>query len=229
MIDEIGRLRRLKNSSDMLSRPSICLYEGWQDEAGIDLSVWTVTNPVTGAAWSRGDSGAYLRATSAPNATETCRLVSDQRWIAAPDTYGTNTILRKIALEFELKLTNIANLDETMTFLGLTTAVADNRGSNNIIGWGINTDILESITDNAAAETTNTTFGETLTNWNKLKIEAYTGHVKFYINEMEVAEHTTNLPDYPFYLNFFIDTDGAGGASTIELGITRVWYEDIYR
>ena len=214
---------------DMLSRPSICLYEGWQDEAGIDTTVWTVTDPATGAAWSRGASGAYLRATAAPNAIETARLVSDQRWIAAPDTYGTNTILRKLVLEFELKLANVANLDETLTFLGLTTGAADNRSTDNIIGWGINTDVLESITDVGSAETTNTTFGETLTNWNKLKIEVYSGHVKFYINESEVADHTTNLPDYPFYLNFFLDTDGAGGASTIEIGIVRVWYEDIFR
>lgn len=218
----------LKQLTDMLARPSIHLYEGWQDEAGIDATVWTVTDPATGAAWARGASGAYLRATSAPNANETARLRSNQRWIAAPDIYGTNTVLRKLVLEFEMKLTGVANLDETLTFIGLTPAVGNDRSSNNIIGWGINTDALESITDDAGVETTNTGFGETLTNWNKLKIEIYSGHVKFYINEVEVADHTTNLPDLPMYLNFFIDT-AAGGAATIELGVIRAWTEDIAR
>jgi len=218
----------LKQLMDMGSRPSIHLYDGWQDEAAIDLTIWTPTNPATGAAWSRGASGAYLRATSSPNANETARLRSNQRWVAAPDTYGTNTVLRKLVLEFELKLTNVANLDESLTLIGLTPAVGDNRASNDIIGWGINTDVLESITDDAGVETTNTGFLETLANWNKLKIEVYSGHVKFYINESQVADHATNLPDLPMYLNFFIDTD-AGGAATIELGVIRVWTEDIAR
>lgn len=95
-------------------------------------------------------------------------------------------------------------------------------------GWGINTDVLESITDDGISETTNTTFGETLTNWNKLKIEVYSGHVKFYINEVMKADHTTNLPDFPMYINFHVDTV-AGGAATIELGVVRAWTEDIAR
>jgi hypothetical protein len=230
-IDGAGRLRDTLTQLDelnMLTRPSIDFIETWQDEAGIDATVWTVTDPATGAAWSRGASGAYLRATAAPNADETARLVSDQRWIAAPDTYGTNTILRRLVLEFELKLTTVANIDNTLAFFGLTTATDHDRTDNNIIGFALASDVLQSLTDNAGAETVNTTFGETLTNWNKLKIEIYAGHVKFYVNEVEVADHTTNLPDAPMYLNYFIDTDGVG-AATIELGVIRIWNEDITR
>jgi hypothetical protein len=213
---------------DMLSRPSIDFIETWQDEVGIDATVWTVTDPATGAAWSRGASGAYLRATSAPNASETTRLVSDQRWVAAPDTYGTNTVLRRLVLEFELKLTTVANIMNATSFLGLTPGAGDNRGGNNIIGFALASDVLQSVTDNGGAETVNTTFGETLTNWNKLKIDISAGHVKFYVNEVEVADHTTNLPDAPMYINYYIVTE-AGGAATIELGNTRAWTEDIAR
>ena len=228
-MDINGQLRNLY-LEQLASRPKITLYQGWQDEAGIDLSVWTVTNPVTGAAWSRGDTGAYLRATSAPNANEVCRLVSDQRWIAAPDTYSNNTILRRTVLEFELKLTTIANIDNANSFLGLTTAVGDTRVSNNIIGWALLSDALQSVTDNAGAETVNTDFHSVTleATWNKLLIDIYAGHADFYVNGGLKASHTTNLPDYPMWLNFYIDTEG-GGASTIELGVIRVWYEDIYR
>ncbi len=219
---------RVLKALDMSVRPTVELCETWQNETGIDVNLWTVTDPATGTVWSRGASGAYLRAMSAPNADEDARLVSDQRWVAAPDIYGTNTTLRKLVLEFELKLTDVANLDETRTFLGLTTGAGDYRSTDNIIGWGINTDVLESITDDGISETTNTTFGETLTNWNKLKIEVYSGHVKFYINEVMKADHTTNLPDFPMYINFHVDTV-AGGAATIELGVVRAWTEDIAR
>ena len=227
---EFSRAVYVKGGSiiDMLNRPSIDFIETWQDEAGIDATVWTVTDPATGAAWSRGASGAYLRATSEPNADETARLVSDQRWVVAQSLYDTNRILRKFVLEFELKLTNVANIDNTLALFGLTSVTTHTRASNNIIGFALASDVLQSVTDNGGTETVNTTFGETLTNWNKLKIDIYAGHVKFHVNEVEVADHTTNLPDAPMYLNCFVDTE-AGGAATTELGDIRVWTEDISR
>lgn len=213
---------------EMLTRPGLALYEGWQDEAGIDGTLWTWTNPATGAAWARGASGAYLRATSAPNANETCRLRSNQRWIAAPSIYGVNTVLRRFNLEFEFRLTNVANIDNTLSLFGLTPAVASDRTAANIIAFTLLADVLQTVTDSGGVETVNTGFGETLTNWNKLKIEIYPLRVVFSLNETIIAVHTTNLPNLPFYLNWFVDTE-AGGAATIEPGVIRAWYEDIIR
>jgi len=221
-LDEHTALLSLVN---MLARPSINLYEGWQDEAGIDNTVWTVADPATGVAWTRGPADGYLRAFSTPAANETCRLRSNQAWPFMPDTYGANTILRKSILEFELKLTNVANIDNTLAFFGLSGVLSD-RQSQDLIGWALLADALQSLTDDGGAETVNTGFGETLTNWNKLKIEACAGHVKFYLNEVLVADHTTNLPDDPLYVNFFVDTE-AGGFAMIEVGIIRCWFEDI--
>lgn len=224
------RIGRPESTSETLlnivSRPLVELYEGWIDESGIDATRWTTTNSATGPGWSRGASGAYLRATEAPNTTENCRLVSDQRYIVAPDTYGTNTILRKLCLEFELKLTTPANIEEAETFFGFTGGVADKRSSNDIVGWAILSDVLQSLTDDGSTETTTTTFGETITNWNKLKMEIYSGHVVFFVNESQVADHITNLPDEPMYINFYTEANGGAGAVTFEIGIIRVWYED---
>jgi len=124
-----------------------------------------------------------------------------------------------------VKTCDVANIDNTISFLGLTTGTADDRTTNNIIGWGLNADVLQSVTDNAGVETTNTGFGETLTNWNKLAIDVYSGGVRFYINETLKATHIANLPDNPVYLNFYVDTE-AGGAATIELGIIRAYIDD---
>lgn len=201
------------------------LSETWQDELGIDLTVWSLTNPATGTAWSRGAAGAYLRATSVPNANETARLVSNQRWLVAPGVYGTNTVARKTILEFELRLTNVANLDNTLCIFGFTPGQADNRGTPNILAWILQADILASLSDSGGVETVNTGFGETLTNWNKLRIEVESGVARFYVNEGLVATHIINLPNAPMYENSFIGTE-AGGAGTIEQGITRCWHED---
>ena len=225
----IRYLKGILATINMLAEPTQSLFETWQDESGIDGNIWTETDPATGAPWSRGATGAYLRVTCVPNANETARLRSNHRWIAAPDIYGTNTIIRRLIVEFELKLTNVANIDNgNSLILALTTDPADIRTANNIIGWVLLADVLQSLTDDGGAETTDTAFGETLTNWNKLRMEIETGTVRFYINETLVATHATNLPDFPMYLNHYIDTE-AGGGVTPELGLIRVWYETIER
>ena len=217
--------RRTHQYVDILSRPYRAFVETWQDEGGIPVADWIVTDPVAGVAWSRGASGAMLRATSTPNASNFCQLVSRERWIFAPDTYAVNMILQRSYLEFELKLTDVANMENANCFFGLTTGTGDYRTADNIIGFGLASDVLQSITDNGGAETTTTNFDETLTAWNKLGIEAYAGHVRFYVNEKMKADHATNLPDYPLYINFYLEAE-AGGAATIELGIIRPWWFD---
>lgn len=289
-------------------RPRMEFYEAWNDEAGIDATVWTVTDPAGGVAWSRGASGSYLRATAAPAANEVARIVSDQRYIAAPGVFSTNTILKRLIVEFELKLTNLANIDRAESFFGLTTDVAHDRSNNNIIGWdlkgaelGFNTGSVEftvgellsgaaggtgnvvawhvtsgswtgndaaglvwlsdrnaidyvaaenltggvsgvanaiaiqtnklgSVTDSGGTETVSAGFGDTPTNWTKLRMEIFEGHVYFFVDDFKEprAVHSTNLPDAPMWQNYYIDTT-AGGAATIELGTIRVFGEDFVR
>lgn len=289
-------------------RPRMEFYEAWNDEVAIDATVWTVTDPAIGAAWSRGASGAYLRATAAPNANEVARIVSDQCYIAAPNVFSTNTILKRLIVEFELKLTNLANIDRSESFFGLTTDVGHDRSDNNIIGWdlkgaelGFNTGSVEftvdelltgagggtgnvvawhvtsgtwvggsaaglvwlkdrnaidyvaaealtggvtgvanaiaiqtnqlgSVTDSAGTETTGAGFIDTPTNWTKLRMEIFEGHVYFFTDDFKEprAVHSTNLPDAPMWQNYYLDTT-AGGAATIELGTIRLWAEDFVR
>ena len=214
-----------------LLRPGINLYESWQDETGIDPAVWTVTDPVAGTAWARGAVGELLMASVAPNASLSARLRSNQRWVVSPGLYSPSRILRKFNLEFEMHIVNLlANLDPVTFFLGLTAGIADVRTVDNIMGWalqvvgGINK--LQSLTDAGSAEVTNTGFGENFTLTNKLKMEISYNSCKFYLNEVLKATHITNLPDAPFYINFFIPTN-AGGAATFRLGTVRAWLEDV--
>jgi len=218
--DEI--LKRIK----MLTRPGITVIYPWQD-AVIDAALWTITDPATGTAWGtpKALSWGGRGITSVPNANETARIVSDQPWDALPTLWGTNYIQRSLYVEFIMALANVANMDNTLCFFGLTPDPANDRSSNNIIGFGLNTDVLETITDNAGAETTNTTFGETLTDVNRFGIFVMEDAVYFLLNGTIIASHITNLPDSLQYLNFFIDTE-AGGAGTIELGKIRVWWDD---
>ncbi|MDD4985823.1 MAG: hypothetical protein PHQ43_08545 [Dehalococcoidales bacterium] len=228
--DVIRYLKAILNMGLMSNRPLPSLYEGWQDEAGIDAAVWTVTNPATGAAWARGAIGENLMAYAAPNANENARIRSNQRWVVDPTLYATNKILRRFVLEFEAHFLMSPFFDNTNFFLGLTTAAGDTRASNNIIGFGLVNLIndLQTISDAGGAETVNTGFGENLLLTNKFRIEVSLNSVVFSLNEVVLATHVVNLPDLPMYLNFYAPTGGLG-AATIRLGIVRSWMEDIAR
>lgn len=225
MNDLEGALRNITLSQ---RRPLVSLCESWQDEAGIDAAIWTATDPATGTAWTRGASGAYLRVTTVPNANETARLVSDQRWATQFGVYGDNSIYRMTCLEFEMKLADVANLDNTPTMFGFSPGAADTRATNGIIAFTLKSDALTCITDSAGTETETTTLGETLTNWNKLGIYISRLNVRFTLNGKVVATHTTNVPATPMYINHYLDTE-AGGAATLELGVVRCWIEDSVR
>ncbi|MDD4985762.1 MAG: hypothetical protein PHQ43_08240 [Dehalococcoidales bacterium] len=217
-------------------RPEMSLYEGWQDELGIDFTLWTVTNPATGAAWARGAGAgvmaADLAASAAPNANETARLVGNQRWPFGPELSGVNSILRVTELEWEFAIANLANLDNTLSIFGFGPTQAITRATNNIAAFALvgAGNALQTVTDAAGVETVNTGFGENLANKNKLKITsvqvATVATVQFYLNETLIASHITNLPDLPMYPNWFFDTT-AGGACTPQIGIVRIWTEDV--
>lgn len=212
--------------------PTLSLYEGWKDDvAGIDPSLWDRTNPATGTAWANdAGTGAMvgtLRAMTAPNANETARLRSMQRWLATPDLFLTNSIVKGLLIEWEMAITaGLANLDNTLTFWGFTAGGTATRATNNIIGFGLVGDALQTITDDGGAESVNTGFGEALANRNLLGMVLGAGSVGFYLNGTLIATHVTNLPDNPCYLNFFLDTE-AGGACTFQLGPIRMIEVDV--
>ena len=208
------------------SRPSNALFEGWQNEIGIDHTTWTLVEPATGGAWARGAVGPYLMVVASPNANENARLRCNYRWPVAPTAYAPNQVIRRFIMEFESYLQVVGNIDNANFLFGLTNSAVATRASNNIIGFGLIGGALQTITDDGGLETLNTGFGEDLTAYNKFKIDVYANTVDFYLNETRIARHTTNLPNAPMYPNFYYPT-GAGGGSIVSLGIIRCWPEDI--
>ena len=229
-IDEIGTLREALRTAYIAALPSQSLIEDWSDPAvGISGARWTVVDPATGLAWARTVSGAFIYAIAVPNLNEVARLRSNQQWRAHVAAIAPRIIPIRFVFEFELLLGNVANMDNTLTILGgLTQGVADTRASQNIIAFGLVGDALQTITDLTGTETVNTGFGETLAQHNKFRIEVSDTLVNFYLNDIGLASHVTNLPDGPFYLQYYIDTE-AGGAATHAVGWVRSYYQTIAR
>lgn len=218
------------NTVDMLNRPLPSLYEGWQ-EPFIDPTIWQIANPATGGAWFIATVAPDLVAQAAPNASENARLVGLTPWVfggIAP--LPTHAIVRRLVLEFELSLQNLANFNNAAFLLGWTRGFGDTRATNNIIGFALTGagNALQTVTDLGGVETVTTGFGENLAVRNKLRIELYRGHAAFFLNEVQVADHMAHVPESPFFPNFYVATTVAG-AATINLGIVRVWVEDLQR
>ena len=184
----------------------LSLAEWWMG-AGIDPAIWLpggTTLPFISIA-----EPAYKKVIFAPAAGVDSRLVSVQTW-----PIGAFTTARRIArgflLTFEARLVNVANIDNTTFFLGLTRAQADNRLTNDIIGYGLAGDALRTITDSGGVETVGVPAGIVLTDWNKYRIYVRAdGSVQFLINEVVAVVHAANVPLGNFFLNLYIDNEVA--------------------
>jgi len=212
----------LSTSSD-LALPVFA--EFWETET-IEADVWTETDPATGTLAIDATEAGYIKVNLAPNANETGRLVSDIRFKVGPDQIASNTIAKKLVVEFEGKFTNVANIDNTLSFFGLSATTNAVRTTDDIAAFTLTGDALYATTDDASTENDAAAGSPTITNWVKYKIEAYGGNIDFYVDETRTNNFTSDLPDAMMYLNFYVDTEG-GGAGTFDLGPVRAWYEDV--
>lgn len=231
MIDIIGALHELLKGR---FRPLLSLYEGWQDEAGFDSTIWTAVVTVTGAVTRSVAEPPYLKyILSGPANGDTARLHGDQRWFCGPDTYGTNTILRRLVMEFEAKFATVESIDNPTFFMGLASIQLATRATTNIAGFILAVDALNSITDDGVGETAKAVGAPVLTNWHKYRIEVLAGTIYFYVDEVLRATHTTaaveRLPDTAMFPVFYLPQEAGASGGELHTGIVRIWTEDIVR
>ena len=195
------------------------------------------TDEFTGA-WNRSSDSYITRVktdTDMPKAAivvpvnQTARLRTIFTFRATPsvfDSQSPTSMVRGMYVEWEAKFTNVANVDNSATFMGLNASASATRATTNLIGFGLNSDSLISITDNAGTESTTAISGITLTNRNLYRITVQGGQVEFSVNGSIVATHTTNIPDIIGYLQYYLDTEG-GGSSTLDIGFVHIFYRGI--
>jgi len=205
------------------------LVELWQDEAGIDASLWTTTSSGTGSV-ARSISGAYARVLlnlPAAGGGDSASLTSVQRWVANAGGYGANTIARRLVAETQIALLNSPNrfVNLSTIIFGLCSGSASSRSSINQASFILDADDLASLTDNGGVETLNAINGLTLTDYNLYRIEVSLGTVKFYVNGVLLQTHVANIPDAPMFLRTYGEND-AGGADGISLAGVRAWIDD---
>ena len=195
------------------------------------------TDEFTGA-WNRSSDSYITRVktdTDMPKASmvvpanQTGRLRTIFTFRATPSVFSATdatSMVRGMYVEWEAKFTSVANVDNSATFMGLNASASATRATTNLIGFGLNSDSLISITDNAGTESTTAISGITLTNRNLYRITVTGGQIEFSVNGNLVATHTTNIPDIIGYLQYYLDTEG-GGSSTLDIGFVHIFYRGI--
>lgn len=221
MIDQIGRLKKIEN---LVSVGLPYLIETWQDVLGIDPTVWTVdVGGTTGTITRDITEEPYQKVILAGAANaDTARLHTVQEWQLGPDTWGANTFNKVLIMEWETKFDTVADIDNSVFFMGLAAGVAATRATMNIAGFILTADVLNAITDDGIAETVSAVGAPVLTNWMKLSIVAYNAIIEFWVNEVMQARHDTtqNLPDVNAHGMFYLPQEA--GANGGELHVSTI-------
>ena len=146
-------------------------------------------------------------------------------WATALD----NSVYNKLTMEWSCQFgASGASIDNAVTFMGLGTGQPSIRTTADIGGFIFVSDAINTITDLAGTETLTVPTGvPAITVVNKYKMILGPGAtIGFYINNVLMATHTTNLPGAQVVYPAFSMANDAGGANSMRVGPLRIWMEE---
>ena len=194
------------------------------------------TDEFTGA-WNRSSTSLITRvktdtdmpkAQIALTANTAARLRTIFTFRCTPSKFAdasSTTMVRGTFIEWEAKLSSVANVDNSIFFMGVNASSSATRATTNLIAFGLASDGLVAVSDNAGTETTTAISGITLSDRNFYKIAITKGQIEYFVNGNVVATHTTNIPDVVGYLQFNHDTEA--GSANLDVGFVHVFYRGI--
>ncbi len=206
------------------------LLESWQDDFDVNPALWGT--PVTGTggiALDKTEQPYQKCILTGPANADTARLYSQQVWSAGPTVWGANTFWRRLMMIWSAKFTTVASIENTTFFMGLAPTVAATRATDDLIGFCLTADALNTLTDNGSVETLNAAGAPTLTDWHTYALEVYRGGVVFYVDGVPVQQHVTNLPDYNFRMTFYLPQEAGANGGQLHIGPVTCWNEGIVR
>lgn len=219
-------------SSDIAALPY--LVDLWQDPAGIDFTVWNVVVGAGGTVARSVATEPYQEILlGGAAAGDTARLYTVWEWQLGPDTWGIDTVQKKLVMEWESIIDNVADVDNATFFMGFGALALTTRASNDIAGVALVGDAYNFITDDGGAETVTVLPSAPATNArHKFKLVAYAGTIELWCDETLEVTHTTaageNLPDVNAHGQFYCTQEaGGGGTGVLHVGPVGIRPEGI--
>jgi len=234
LIDQIG-LNHLILSLNYSGKSS--LSESWQDATppGHDTNIWTEVLGATGSVDRDATEVGYLKQVfTGPANADTARLHSVHEWPVAPTLWGADMLYKRFVFGWECKFVSVDSIENggpaaAGFFMGLAPSTVATRATQELIGFVLTANALNSLTDDGGTETLNAVGAPTLTDWHVLAIECYAGGVNFYVDGAVMANHITNIPDGNYYLTWYVPQEAAANGGQLHLGALGCFYEFVVR
>ena len=139
-------------------------------------------------------------------------------------------IYTSMNLEFIMRITNVANIDNARFFAGFSATTFALRTTNNVAGFVLASDALNVLSDGGGTETIAVVGSPpTLTAVQKYKVQyTFDGNTNFWVNDALVTAFTNagNAPAGPLYVTFNTGSEAATGASVMDISDLRWWLDD---
>ncbi len=234
MIDEIGRLANIEKYVYSAANHDLPIFDEYWEFEQLDVAKWEeiLDGAGTGTFTTIADEGVmFYQLVTGAAADNDAILNSKYRWQVIPSMFGdANLPFTSLSLEFMARFVDVALTSNQYVTLGFTEAKNndnDAAAGNDIAAFVFKaTDTLNTRTSvNGTDEDTDVSAGITLTDWNLYQIVVAEDVIYFYINKTPVAAHVTTIPDMAMYLLFGTRAEGAA-ATTLDLGLTRAWYQE---
>lgn len=207
--------------------------ETWQDPIppGIDAGLWTRVVTGTGAiAQDLTEIPYHKILMTGPTNGGTARIYSNHRWTVAPRLWGANHIYKRFLFMWEAKIATVASVNNPTFFMGLASTIAATRATDDMIGFILTADAINTFTDDGGAETiTVPAVAPAVANWHLYGIEVYPGGIAFYIDGALAAAHIVNMPDIAFYLTWYFPQEAGANGGQLSVGPLGCNYELVLR
>lgn len=193
-------------------------------EAGIDETLWQRITTGSGAV-TRDLSGGYASAYLATGgvAGSTSRLDSRQRFSCIPTLIGTNSVIKKLIVEWEARFVNVPNINPIVFFMGVVDWVT---GDGIVFYLDPALFLAGVVWAGGGSLPRFLSSPPTLTNWNKYRFEVYSNRIDWIINET-IQATATLVPALPAQMMPFSAIIGNVAAANAGIYIAKrqVWYE----
>lgn len=187
---------------------------------------WTEATANTGAVSIAGAGG--IKMETGATAASTVSLQTKRNFAGSVNHLGTasSKMFKRWFMEFGAYLTDVANINNTTFIMGFCATAASIKADDNMVaGFILTGDTLFARSNvTAGTEDTDISAGITLTDVHLFKIEHDGTQIKFYVDGVLKATHTTHVPSI-FFPIFYIG-NGAGTVSgKVTINNLRAWYE----
>ena len=185
----------------------------------IDPSVWGqfVSGTASVGTTVDGDRGSYcsdLRTGALSGSRATLYGVDDWQRRSGDSGgeitgYDNTGAMSYLVMEFEAKFFSRANMNNADVLLGLVPNNTDDRSSDDVCGFILDSDELAVLTDLGGSETVTAVPGtpDIETQLNHYRIYCMQEKIVFLFNHSVVAVHTTNLANDPVFPIFLVEND----------------------